>query len=305
MSFMKARLGWIAVLVLAGFTAVPASAQTTLRYQFKEGEKLPYVMDQKMVMTMNVMGNEVKVDMNQTVDITWSISAVDKDGKAKMTQKMDRVRFVMDGPTGKVAFDSKDGKEPEGPVGQVVGPILKAMAGSEFSLTMDPQGRTSDVKVPGKLLDALKASPATASVGDIFSEEGMKRMVGQGGLLLPAEPVTKGKTWDQKMELKSPFGMMKVENKLTDKGPVMRGDKKVEEISLQPTLTFEADPNAQATIKLKNQSSKGNAFFDNAAGRLLETDLTQNMDMEISVAGQTISQKIEQTVTLKLSGDTK
>jgi hypothetical protein len=293
-------------LAALGADTATTFAQTTLRYQFKAGNRIPYVLEQKIKMTINAQGNEVQMNIAQNVEITWNIASVDSDGKAKMTQKIGRIRFSMDGlPTGKIEFDSKDGKEPEGPVGKILAPLLKSMAGAEISLTMDPQGRSSDVKVPKELVDAVKNSPAAAQLGEMFSEEGFKRLAGQGGLVLSAEPVNKGSSWDQKIEMKLPVGKMTVDNKLTYEGPVERDGKTVQKVALHPVLTLEGGPNAPATIKLKDQNSKGNAFFDNAAGRLLETDLTQNMDMEVNAGGQTVTQKMEQTVTLKLAEQKK
>src|SRR5258708_40184450 len=109
-------LGLLAVLLLAG-AAERASAQTTLRYKFKKGEKLNYVMDQKVTMSMSVMRKDIDVEVGQTIDMTWNIKDVDSAGKAKVTQKFDRLRFNMSGgPIGKVEYDSKDGKEPDGPM---------------------------------------------------------------------------------------------------------------------------------------------------------------------------------------------
>src|SRR5262249_53888849 len=148
-----------------------AQAQTTLRYKFKEGEKVAYVMEQKMAIQMNVQGNNVKMNMTQTIDTTWHVQSVDKEGKAKMTQSFDRIRFSMDTPMGKVEHDSKDGKVPGGPIGQAVGPMFQAMAGAEFSLMMDAQGKTSDFELPDKLTQALKNAPGAGGLGNMFSAD--------------------------------------------------------------------------------------------------------------------------------------
>src|SRR5207244_3463797 len=98
-----------------------AQAQTTLRYKFKEGEKLNYVMEQTMVMKMNVGGKEVTVKSEQVMDLLWNIHSVDSDGTAKLTQTMQRIRMNMDLPTGqKITYDSRDKKELDDPVGRMI-----------------------------------------------------------------------------------------------------------------------------------------------------------------------------------------
>src|SRR5262249_38285939 len=156
--------GLLAVLLMA-CGADRAAAQTTLRYKFKKGEKLNYEMEQKIGMAMSIMGRDINMDMGQTIDMTWSVLDVDADGKAKMTQTITRVRFTMDGPTGKVEYDSKEDKAPEGPLGKIMTPIFRALAGAEIGLTMDTQGKVSDIKVPEKLTKAAKSLPQGAAGG--------------------------------------------------------------------------------------------------------------------------------------------
>jgi hypothetical protein len=294
----KCKIGWLVLAVVVANST--AQAQTTLRYKFKEGEKLGYVMEQKMDMQMNVQGNNVQMNMTQTIDMTWHVKSVSKDGKAKMGQSFDRIRFTMDTPMGKVEFDSKDGKVPEGPLGQAVAPVFQAMAGAELSLTMDPQGKTSDVEVPEKLADAIKNLPGGGGLGNILSADSLKQMASQSRAALPDGPVTKGKTWVKNVDMKMPFGTMKVENISTYEGSSPRGDTKLEQIAIKPKMTIEPDPNSPVTIKLKEQDGKGTTYFDNNAGRMVETNLKQNMVMALSVMGMDIEQKIEQVVTMKL-----
>jgi hypothetical protein len=302
MSHQRIRSAALALLGLAILfaSAQSAAAQTTLRYKFKQGEKLNYVLQMKGDMAMNVMGREFKVDMGQTFDVTWNVASVDQSGKAKITQTFDRIRFNMEGPTAKLEYDSKEGKEPEGPVGKIMGPLFSALVGAEISMSMDAQGKISDVKVPEKLAQAAKGLAGTPGLGQMLSEEGLKQMMDQSGLLLPAKPISKGATWDQKFESKSPGGTMKVESTNTYDGPVAKDGKQLEKITLKPKITLEADPNAPAKITLKSQEATGTALFDNAAGRLVETNMKQDLEMAVSAMGQEISQKMKQTVTMKL-----
>jgi hypothetical protein len=305
MLLAKARTASALLLagVVLGLGAAPAQAQVTLRYKFKEGDKLNYDMAQKMEMKMNVAGNDITMNMNQDIDMAWRVLKVEPSGKAQIEQKIGRIRMTMDGlpGVGKIEYDSKDGKEPEGPIGKILGPILNALAGAEFTVTMDPRGEISDVKLPDKLAEAMKNLPAGGQgLGDMFSPEGLKRLVNQGGLVLPQEPVSKGKAWDQKVEMKMPFGMMKVVNQMTYEGTEDKGGKTLQRIGVTPKVTIEPDPNAPINIKTKATDAKGTAYFNNTAGRLVEMQMVQNMQMDIGAGGQDITQNIRTTTTLKL-----
>jgi hypothetical protein len=296
----RAILGLLTVLLAAG-AADRAAAQTTLRYKFKKGEKLNYVLEQKAGMSMNFMGQDIQIDFGSTMDMSWDVKDVDADGKAKMVQKFDRIRFTMDGgPTGKIEYDSKDGKEPEGLAGKMMAPMFKALAGAEVSLTLDPQGKATDVKVPEKVIKALKNVPGGGGLGEMFSEDGLKHMFDQVGLVVPKEAISKGKSWNQSAETKTPAGKMKIEVVNTLEEPVKRDGKDLEHVAMKPKISMDPDPDAPIKIALKSQDAKGSAYFDVTAGRLVETNTTQNLEMNVSVAGQEITQKMKTTASLKL-----
>jgi len=302
----KARTALRRILLAAvvlGLGASSAQAQTTLRYKFKAGEKLNYEMQQKMEMKMNVAGNDIAMNMIQHIGMTWKVLEVTPEGKARIIQKMESIRMTMEGPPpiGKMEYDSKTGKQPEGDLGKMLGPIFNALAGSEFTVTMDARGEISDVKVPDKLTEALKNSLGGApGLGEMFSPDSLKRMINQGGIVLPKGPVTKDETWTQKMDTKMPFGTMQVINTMTYLGPATEGGKNLQKISVSPALTLEPDPNAPITIKMKGGVGKGSALFDNNAGRIVDVTITQNMQMDISAGGQDLTQNIKTTTVLKL-----
>ncbi len=296
------RVLWTGMLavVLTGLAAAPARAQVTLRYKFKEGETLKYTVEQRMNMNGNVAGNDITMEMGMNMDMTWKVLSVNKDGSAKLTQTIDRVRMTMKaGPLGEVDIDTKSDKEPSDPIGKAMAPIFKAMAGAEFTMTMTPLGEPKDVQVPEKVLNAVK-NAGGGLPGASLSPDDLKQMVNQGGLVLPEKPVKKGDSWTHSSNMAMQGMKMKVDTKATYEGETTEGGKKLQEISLAPKMTTEGGP-AGVEIKLKNQESKGKALFDNDKGRVVETELNQNMDMDLSAGGQSFTMKIRQTVTMKLA----
>ena len=301
---VAARVVIVAAAILGLMTGA-AQAQTTLKYQFKEGDKLLYTMEQSQKQTINVMGMEIETLMTQNMDMSWNVKSM-KDGKAQVVQTIDRIRVKMDSAFAAFEYDSKDGKEPEGPFGQILGPLFAAMAGAEFTLTMNEQGDVSETKVSEKLLEAMKSNPILQQVGGgSFTEEGLKNMLGQsGGSVLPKNPVKKGDTWTQKMELKQPpLGVMKMNNTYTYQGTESRGGVTLEKIDVKTEMTIEPLPNAAAEIEIKVKSAemKGTMYFDNKAGRLVETSMNQKMTMEINAMGNVIEAAMDQTVNMKLA----
>src|SRR5262249_54031271 len=105
-------LAAVALALLAG----PAHAQTTLRYQFKSGEKLQYGLSQDMKMTMNLAGMDIEMKLKQSMDMDWDVQNVDAQGNARVQLKFGHVRLKLDSTTGNAEFDSKKNtEEPEDP----------------------------------------------------------------------------------------------------------------------------------------------------------------------------------------------
>jgi hypothetical protein len=102
------------------------------------------------------------------------------------------------------------------------------------------------------------------------------------------------------MDLKTGMMAMKVEIANTLDAPVKRDGKELQRVSMKPKITLESKENSPAQIKLKSQDNKGTAYFDNAVGRLVETNMAQKLEMTVSVMGMELGQKMDQTVTLKL-----
>jgi hypothetical protein len=298
---MTRWLTFALALVAPALLAGPGLAQTTLRYKFKQGDKLDYAMDQDMKMSMNVGGMDIDMKMVQQMDMTWDVQKVDDQGNARIQLKMGRVKMAMKGgPMGDVEIDSKDEKQPEDVLGKVFAQIVTAMADMQMTFTMTPAGEMKDVEMSEKALKAFKNLPGADKLGgDLFSPEGMKRMV-QGNMSLPKDPVKKGDTWAQKTDVKMPFGKTTGDIKYTYEGPADKDGKAVEKIAMVPEMKIEPDPNAPFKLTMKNQQGKGTIYFDNQAGRMHAMANETTMDMAIEVANMTINQRIVQNTSLRL-----
>jgi hypothetical protein len=295
--FKTLGLAAVALVLFVG----PAHAQTTLRYKFKSGEKLQYGLSQDMKMAMNIGGMDIEIKLKQVMDMDWDVQKVDEQGNAKVRLTISHVRVKLDSPTGNAEFDSKKNtEEPEDPIGKVVAQLAKGLASMEMTFTMAPDGEMKDIKIPEEALKKLKDIPGADKLGgDMLTPEGLGKMAG-GGLVLPKEPVSKGKSWKQNITLKMPFGKMAGDMKYTYEGPAEKDGKQLEKIAVKPNLKIEVDPGMGVQLKIKSQKDKGYAYFDNQAGRLVEVSNEGTMEMEVEAGGMTFTQNITQSTILRL-----
>jgi hypothetical protein len=288
----------ILALAAALLSVAAANAQTTLRYQFKEGDKLPYTMEQKMKMTMNINNMDIETKMNMSMEMSINVLSVGKDGGAKVQIKMAAAKMSMEGPTGNFTVDSKDKGEPDNEIAKILSGVIKAIATMEMTGNMLTTGEMKDVNVSEETLKAMKNLPGADKLGDFMSPDSFKNLV--SNLVFPADAVAKGKTWNHKSEAKSPFGKAITENTYTYEGPVEQDKMTLEKIAVKPDTKIEANPNADIKITIKSNKGSGHILFDNKSGRIYETVTQQTTEMQIAAGGLELGQVIEQTTTFRL-----
>ena len=297
---MLFRVKCCCTLFMAIIASVPAWSQgQELRYKFQAGGKNTYVLEQKQNMKMAINGQDFEIKIDMMFEITQAVDSVDTaTGTAKIKQKIDRVKMVMEGgPIGTMEYDSKSDKEPEGPLAAMAG-IFKAMTEGDIKMTMTNRGEVSDFKMPEKLMDELKnlsGGAASGFGGNMFSEDALKNMMNQSVMILPKEvPIAGTTTWDRNMDMKmGPLGTLKNITKYTYVGK--SGD--FEKIDMKMDMKLEADPNAQVQISMKTKEAAGTTLFDNTKGRVQEVNLKTVSEMEMGAFG---TANVTQTMTMKL-----
>lgn len=291
------KLVVLALAMMAGTSE--ACAQTTLRFKFPEGGKFSYVLTQKMKVATNVMGKDIEFTLEQTVDMTWQVLLLKAGGVANVKLTFTGAKMTLDGSMGKIEVDGKNPKEQADPMGKTMSQIVAAMADMDMTFTIDGTGDIKDIKIPDKVRNTFKSLPGGEALGDLFTDENLKKMA-HGGIVFPKEAVTMGKTWTQKTDLKLPLGQVKGDIEFTYEGAVDKEGKKLEKIQLKPNVAIEPSPEAQLQMKFKSQHGKGTIYFDNDAGRIAELSSSQTMEITVVANNMPLLQKIEQTTLLKL-----
>jgi predicted secreted protein len=293
------QLALFAVVVGAALVANRAAAEEGLRWKFTAGEKLDYVINQDMNMTMNTgPQGQMNMNMKQQMDMTWQVDKIDESGNATILQSIDRVRMKMTGPQ-TIDYDSQSEEAPAG-LAAMIAPLFDAMTKGKFVITMTPQGEITDVVVPQEVIDALKASPGAQMMGEMATSDGFKQMISQGALVLPKEMPAVGYKWTSALEMKNPMaGQQKVETTYTYEGPKEVDGKTYQVFKPSVKMSFGGQGPMQMT--LKDQKSDGEILFDAEAGRLHSSKLNQDLTMSVNMGEQVFDQTIHQVVDVKVT----
>ncbi len=236
--------GGLLCLAALGVAAGAARGEKTLRYKFKPGETIRYVMRQEMVQNVAAPGNPVKVSMTQTMDMSQKVESVDAEGTASVTQTIERIRMKMVLPQGQgLDYDSASDKAPVG-LATKLAPIFGAMVKQPIKVKITPRGTTRDIKLPEGMLDQIKKG--MGQVADMFSDDSFRQMANLA--VLPEEPVAPGKSWSHQTTLKNPMlGKASVDTTFRYEGEESRQGKRIDKISSAMKMQF-GEKVGQATI---------------------------------------------------------
>ncbi|QEH32358.1 hypothetical protein OJF2_08280 [Aquisphaera giovannonii] len=308
---------WFAALALAAIAAAGASpaapAAGPLRYRFKAGETLRYTLVQDQKQETRITGGEMTNSALQTVDMHWTVRGVDAAGVADMSQTIDRIRWKLTTPGDSVSIDSADPNVPDSQGAAQFMPLIRALAGAEFTFKMDPRGEMSDIQVPRKLLESIQEVNPGAAAGGMFSEEGLKNLIAQSRLAFPQGPIDKGATWDNQSRVsQANVGTSIMDKHYTFQGP-SASDPRIVTFTLKSDFKVEPAAGAVGAIKIDSYEGKGDYSFDAEAGRIVSSKVTERLQATFTMKDPQTGQSREirqvtqtvNTMTLGGAGDAK
>ncbi len=294
------RLWSCCLLVL--ISCCPAMAVEPLVWKFNVGDEHHYQMIQDMEMEMDIAatGKTMETTMRQTIDMTWKIEKVDHQGVATVLQQISRIQMDMQAPGQQKMHVDTDSEEPPAGFGAMLAPLFKVMVAEPFMITMTNRGEIKSVEVPKGFTEALKKAPGVGMMGEMFSGEGLKKMIQKSSIILPeAKDMELGHEWTQDSKLKMPpMGEIEMSATYAYQGPREVEKKRLEVFSIGMTMELGEGP-GQFQIDIAGQKAHGEFLFDRELGRLDSSQLNQEMDLLITVGGQATTQKISQKMILK------
>jgi hypothetical protein len=276
-----------------------------LRWKFKAGETLEYVLARGVEGKINLSGSEIVFNLQMIFDTTWKPTSVAEDGAADVELTVDRIQISMDSPLfGRMAYDSKNPKEPEGPIWAQMKPTMTSMLGEAFKAKITPLGEVKDIALPEKLAAALKKQEIGENRragfgigGNSFNEKGIKEMLTRSVLPLP-ETTGDDVTWTQSFENEIPMmGTQISETTFSVSGAEQKDGQELTKITAETEILFEPSEEPRADLEITDQAAAATYFFDAAAGRMTEASGMQELTMEIT-GPQEITQDVKETMSM-------
>lgn len=293
------KLTTACLLLLFASAAAPIQAAEPLTWKWTEGDTTRYLMTQSMQMTiMPAPGQEFKTKSLQKMLMTWNVGGQDEQGATKIDQSLDRIVMSSDGPMGQsFDYDSQDEEAPAG-MAAMVAPMFDAMVKDGFTISMLPNGKIVDVQLSEGLAEAFKRLPGGSMSADMVTQ-----MSQNGSLVFPDRELSPGDNWTQETGVNTPqIGKMTVTTTYTYNGTEQVDGRELESFTPQIEIgTGDSAPTAAGMPKLdfSTRGSSGKLLFDRETGRLVSSELNQEMEINVTVGEKSFTNVMEQTVAMR------
>jgi hypothetical protein len=281
----------------------------TLKWKFEKDKPFYQEMTTETNQTMTVMGQDVKQTQKQTFYFSWTPKE-QKDGNWVVKQKIEGVKMDINIGGNPVTFDSTKDQGTANPLAD----FFKALVGSEFTLTVTPEGKVT--KIEGREDFVKKLTSANQNMApmlnQILSDDALKQMTDPAFSVIPDKAVKVGDTWTKSSKLNmGPIGTYDTTYTYKYEGK----QDKLDKISVKTDLKYSPpSESAQAQLPfkiekadLKSSNGTGTILFDNEKGRLASSELGLNLDgsLTIKIGGTPTEVKLkqEQKTTVKTSDE--
>jgi hypothetical protein len=188
-----------------------AAGKVDLKIRLSPGDSHELKMLQTQNITQTVNGQEMKI--TQTMEWLYGLNckSVDANGTMAIEMTYKAAKMTMEGPMGKMEFDSVNPKpiDANKPQDKMMAAIFSAIVGCKFGMQVSPTGETAGVsgikemmaKMKEKMGDSNEAKMIDTFLSKMFDEKEMKNMAGSLMVVFPKTPAAVGDTWYDTMSM--------------------------------------------------------------------------------------------------------
>ena len=281
-----------------------------LKLRLQEGKTytLRMVNDQKMINT--VQGREMEMSQKMSTEFTFDVQNVDEAGDATVEVNFQAVSAEMEGPMGKISYDSANPTEVTHPMVKA----LAAMAGQSYTVVLSEKGEVKKVEgmkeIMARVIESLDLPDGQAKemmekqFENMFGDQATVEMMGQWFSMIPDQPVSVGDSWSKTVFETTRMPVI-IENKWTLKE--RKAGVAVVDMESEIKSNLDAEPMDMGPVKLTMDISgeqSGTYELDESTGWIVSAKVTQQISGDQIIEGgqsgtMTIPMTMEMTVILE------
>ena len=310
-----------AVILLALLVSTaPAYGQgVSLRYRWTKGESLTYRIDLLTVSVVTGMPGttERKLEQNMSQVLKFTAEEVAADGTATLRQTFELVKMEVNGPMGRIAYDTAAPSPRSNPMVQAMRQVFGGMVGASITVIAAPDGTVRKVEGATKMIEqitkAMQDDPAAARAAEglkaAVSDEALRTTLEQSFSKLPANPVQQGDTWQSQLAMGNEMiGRVVGDLRFRLRSFEGAAEAAIAQVGVELHLKQEIAPPPAANgtvLKVLEGKGVGEIAFDVAKGQIrkssMRTEQPSTMTMQTPDGGQvTMQNKTTTTVAMEL-----
>jgi hypothetical protein len=231
---------------------------------------------------------------------------------ATLRETFESMKMDMDGPMGRIAYDTAAPSSPANPMVQSLKQTLEAIAGASVTVVQASDGTIRKIEGASKIIEALTRSmqndPAAAQTVQglkaAFSDDALTTTLGQSFPKLPPGPVKVADTWPAQTAMGNEM-IGRVVGAVTF--TVKAIEDAIARIDVGLVLKQEIAPPPAASgmsVKVGDARGTGDLVFDVARGRIRESSMKTDMPSTMSVPspdGSTANLENKTTTTVRMT----
>ncbi len=276
--------GVIAAFVLAAaWTSAGDAAEKTIRWQLKEGEQLRVRITQRTRTEMQIGEKPIALSMLTAMEMHWRVDRVDDDGQMHISQAFQRLILQSTGADGKALNYDSAAKEPPPQPLQEIAATIRPLLNSRFTVVLNQRGEIQAVQPAGETESLLSDVPAYARWKKLLTRDGINQTLRQCLGRMPDGPVDLGDSWNETCELETPAGKITVISTYEYQGTSQEDDRALEVIRRSSEVRRDEQRGAFDPPPEREQRYTASYHFDAAAGRLVRSDIRQEITSNVAV----------------------
>jgi hypothetical protein len=315
------RAGPLLALLALLTAASPVAAQgVLLKYRWTKGDSLTYRMVNDTQSTISGMPGVGEIAVHQSMTQVLKVTAEDvtADGVATLRQSFESIRMEMDGPMGKLVYDSAVPDKTANPMIDAFAKVMGALVGESIIVVIAPEGTVRQVEGASRLMEkVLKGMPQDPAVAgaaqglkSMLSDDALKTTLSQSFAKLPAEAVRIGDAWSGTLSMGNEMiGRIVGASTFTLKAIEGPADTPLGRIAVALTLKQEVTPPPSGpmgmVMKLGESKGEGEMQFNVARGRIQRSTMRTEMPSTMTMTGPdgspaTMQNRTITTMTMEL-----
>ncbi|MEM9943020.1 MAG: hypothetical protein AAF939_15765 [Planctomycetota bacterium] len=185
-----------------------SQAQTAFRWNLEQGEEFEVTLFQTTNSKTRVESRETVLNSSNTIVMNWTVAEV-VDGVYKLEQELRQIQLQVGDPAvpnQAVEYDTGLAEQKVSKVSRKLRKQILPLIGLKFNVSMTDLGEITDVELPDETAEVINQLPGTLAIRKLFSETGLRQVLGSASIVLPSEELQPGEKWESRQELNLAFG---------------------------------------------------------------------------------------------------